>query len=98
MIQQLILDFFLLLLIVISRSQYSPPIVDDSVKCLSCLDQVDSLYTTWTNATSVQEILDEIDKECKKKFIKDPKKLLLCEEIAGYGTINAFKSFNFLFY
>lgn len=59
------------------------PVPDSSEKCLSCKTKVTDLATIWTNATTVAEILANLDTECIQKYSEDKAKVQLCKDIAN---------------
>ena len=50
---------------VVSAVLASTPVPDTSEKCLACESQVTQLQQTWTNETTVAEILAEMQNNCK---------------------------------
>jgi hypothetical protein len=61
------------------------PLPDQSEGCLSCQTQVQSMYDTWTNETTVADILDEMKNNCKAyKSVKQE----VCDKIAVCVIMN----------
>ena len=56
--------------------------VDTTNGCTECQSVVAELQTDWTNATTVQEILDSLEVQCKQKFRLQPFKQELCDKVA----------------
>jgi hypothetical protein len=55
------------------------PLPDTTDQCLSCEAQVQSMYDTWSNETTVAEILEDLQGGCKNyKFVKRE----LCDKLA----------------
>jgi len=53
---------------------------DTSEKCLSCESQVMELQSTWTNETSVADVLKQLQHECRAYPYK---KRLICDKLAA---------------
>lgn len=69
---------FLVLFVVLAQG--STPVPDSSQSCIDCKKQVTELNSLWSNATSVEEILANLESECKRKYKLVKKEI--CDKIA----------------
>lgn len=58
----------LILVLLVAVLAQGTPEPDTSADCLDCQKQVAELDSLWTNATSVDEILANLESECKDKY------------------------------
>jgi 3',5'-cyclic AMP phosphodiesterase CpdA len=59
------------------------PVPDTSEKCVSCQTHVSELNSVWSNATTVAEILKNLQTECIDKYPGDLAKIKICRELAA---------------
>ncbi len=71
---------FIVLLLTIQNITCSLPKPDTSSGCLTCEAFVERMYTTWTNETTVEGILNKMEKACAN--IPDPDTIATCDKIA----------------
>eukprot|EP00602_Paraphysomonas_sp_CaronLab_P008380 CAMPEP_0185024288 /NCGR_PEP_ID=MMETSP1103-20130426/7296_1 /TAXON_ID=36769 /ORGANISM="Paraphysomonas bandaiensis, Strain Caron Lab Isolate" /LENGTH=510 /DNA_ID=CAMNT_0027557209 /DNA_START=44 /DNA_END=1576 /DNA_ORIENTATION=- len=70
---------FTLLSSIYLSAHASDPVPDTSEECLECQSQMQQLQDTWTNETTVEDILKEMQANCKEyKFLKRE----VCDKIA----------------
>lgn len=72
----------ILILSLVAQISGTKPVPDTSASCLGCKAFVNKLDITWTNATTVAEILQELDTKCTNKYT-DPEQVKLCQGIAN---------------
>jgi hypothetical protein len=66
--------------VILALALGSSPTPDDSEQCLSCQEQVAQLDSIWSNATTVAEMLTNLEAECKDKYKLVKRKI--CDKIA----------------
>lgn len=81
------MSHFILVFLLILAVAFGAPAPDNSDQCLSCKTQIEELDVKWTNATTVAELVKQLDKECVQKFGKtDPLKVKLCKGVINVVT------------
>jgi hypothetical protein len=77
-------DFIVIviLLVVLTNSALGVTPIDDSDTCTSCQQTIQSWQDTWTNETSIDNVISSLKNNCKEKYsIKDILKRELCDKV-----------------
>jgi len=72
----------IVILVVIINTVFGVTPIDDSDKCISCQQTIQSWQDTWTNETSIDNVITSLKNNCKEKYsIKDILKRELCDKV-----------------
>ena len=76
----LTLGLFSLVVGIVDAILRSDPVPDTSEKCMTCQDTVSELQATWTDAASVEQILEDLEEQCKELSIA---KRQICDKLVA---------------
>jgi hypothetical protein len=68
------------------------PLPDTSEECVYCTDYIDALQIKWTNETTVEEILADLEKKCDVKY--NFKQKQICDEIVSI-LVQVYYTYNY---
>jgi len=66
-----------------SNNSRADPVPDTSDECMACKAEVNEVSEVWSNSTTIDEILKNLDRQCTMKYKTDVKALAKCQAKAA---------------